>query len=493
MKLYYAFAINILLAGFGLAQTFQVTVNGGFGSGSFQAGEVVHVFANQMQNTQIFDRWMGDVEFEHNNEWHGRFIMPAQDVTVAASYRSISAFSIDLEEINFQDEPKQVFYYFPEVVRGTIFLFHEFAGRAQDWLFRSEYNRFMVDAVADSFAVVFFSAHEMASKTGLEPEIQGGIEEFAWDIESLTLAENVDLQFLNTVIDTLKARGTLESSPKLYAVGMGAGGMFAQLAANVLNFRALTIYGTAGIQDFNDNPEIPTQWMLCENDESEITGAEGNQEAETAYQTYQSQEVCSRIYVHTPSPLYRERILMDPSFEPAQVNNIFQELINAEVLLNNRALVSGSRFLEIYNENPTEYLTINGLVDFQRMFLAEQIDVAYAAHQFYSDLNRQTLAFFKSFCGVDTVFQTVGMALNNQVFPDLIVYPNPTDYKINLRISKANVVIHQISILDLQGRTMKQENSPNSWSFDVSELKPGIYLVNLSTSHGMIVKRFFKN
>ncbi|MFN4123941.1 MAG: T9SS type A sorting domain-containing protein [Flavobacteriales bacterium] len=491
MKRIYITGLNLIFATFTWAQTFQVTVNGGFGSGSFQAGEIVHVFANQMQNTQVFDQWVGEVEFEYANEWHGRFIMPAQDVVVSASYRNIPVFSIDIDTILFQGEPKQVFYYFPQVVRGTIFLFHEFAGRAQDWLFRAEYNRFLIDAVADSFAVVFFSAGDLASKSGEINETLGSIEEYAWNVESLTLDENVDLQLLQAIINNLKGLEIMEANPKLYAVGMGQGAIFAQLAANVLDFRAISVYGAAGLPLFNNAPGVPTQWMLCENDESEITGMAGNEDAEAAFENFQTQDICSRIYMHTPSPLYPGRILKDPSFEPIQVNNIFQELINASILLNNRALVNGNRFLEIYNENPEEYLTINGLVDFQRAFIAEQIDIAYAAHQFYSDLNRQTLEFFKSYCGIDTVFETVGIEIQKQFIADIILYPNPTESRLNFRTID-NLIIDELRIFDLQGRLIKHEQRPNIDSIDVSELYLGTYVIQIITSKGILFKRFIK-
>ena len=57
---------------------FQVTVTNGFGSGTYDAGTTVHIWASHNPKTQVVTRWSGDSDVLIDvGEWHTSFVMPS--------------------------------------------------------------------------------------------------------------------------------------------------------------------------------------------------------------------------------------------------------------------------------------------------------------------------------------------------------------------------------------------------------------------------------
>ena len=69
--------------------TFALTVNGGTGSGSYEAGSTVAIVASPAPVGQLFDQWTGDITNVANVlAASTSLIMPSNEVTVTASYIS---------------------------------------------------------------------------------------------------------------------------------------------------------------------------------------------------------------------------------------------------------------------------------------------------------------------------------------------------------------------------------------------------------------------
>jgi uncharacterized repeat protein (TIGR02543 family) len=71
-------------------QTYVVTVTGGTGGGSFAAGAKVSITANTAVSGKMFDRWTGGVDFADAGSATTSFVMPANAVTVTATYKDTS-------------------------------------------------------------------------------------------------------------------------------------------------------------------------------------------------------------------------------------------------------------------------------------------------------------------------------------------------------------------------------------------------------------------
>jgi hypothetical protein len=74
----------------------------------------------------------------------------------------------------------------------------------------------------------------------------------------------------------------------------------------------------------------------------------------------------------------------------------------------------------------------------------------------------------------------------NQI-SQLQIFPNPTDNTLILKLS--NQPIQEIVVFDLQGRVIFQENksgTSNNSQIDVSGFINGIYIVQVTSDHGIV-------
>jgi Secretion system C-terminal sorting domain len=80
---------------------------------------------------------------------------------------------------------------------------------------------------------------------------------------------------------------------------------------------------------------------------------------------------------------------------------------------------------------------------------------------------------------------------------NLNLYPNPTNGKVNVIFTSVEGETASINIMDISGRLVKTENigklnssEEMTFSFETSDLKSGVYLVNINSNAG--VKRISK-
>ena len=72
----------------------------------------------------------------------------------------------------------------------------------------------------------------------------------------------------------------------------------------------------------------------------------------------------------------------------------------------------------------------------------------------------------------------------------LNIYPNPTSNL--LHIETKQTAITAVEIFDLQGKQVMQLNSTDLKNVDVSQLTNGMYFIKVSTSEGVLTKKFVK-
>lgn len=74
------------------------------------------------------------------------------------------------------------------------------------------------------------------------------------------------------------------------------------------------------------------------------------------------------------------------------------------------------------------------------------------------------------------------------------ISPNPANDFINISNTE-NIKVSNIKITDLNGRVVKQNNFDNvsSINLNVSDLSSGVYMMNINTNEGMMVKKIIKN
>jgi hypothetical protein len=81
----------------------------------------------------------------------------------------------------------------------------------------------------------------------------------------------------------------------------------------------------------------------------------------------------------------------------------------------------------------------------------------------------------------------------------LNIFPNPTSDIMTLTIDSKDAATAEISIVDIQGKVVKQinydltNNCTNKLTLDVADLSNGIYFVRVTTKNGILYKKLIKN
>jgi hypothetical protein len=74
-----------------------------------------------------------------------------------------------------------------------------------------------------------------------------------------------------------------------------------------------------------------------------------------------------------------------------------------------------------------------------------------------------------------------------------LLYPNPANTKVNIELAADFPELRAIDILSIEGkivRAIAPTNYNDAFSIDISELKNGLYFINLTTDKGVLTKRF---
>ncbi len=462
---------------------FTLTVTNGYGGGTYNAGDTVNIWSAAIPQTSSFDRWTGDISvLESADEWHTTLIMPAQNITVAANFKSIGTINIHYEKIMGRDTLKNVYSYFPQNFKGVIFCFHGTGGAASNWVSLLEYRQFLNDAISDTFAFIITEAEEITKQTDFDSD-----GKLRWAYVPYDSATNVDFANIRILIDTFRLRGITNSATKYYAVGMSNGGAFSPAIATLYNWHAAVSYCAQQSQLLMNTTNIPIQWCMAKYDNHPNVGSAGNAAALVNSQTLAGRGICTNYFSHDHSPVYPERFMRSGTISQTQANNFFTELQTNHLLdVNNYLLYASDTIAARIAATPSAYpyfLSLNGL---QRIFVGTQVDAMYAAHQFYSDYNKKTLRFFDSLCDTVSTPSSVEEVRNQNL--KIRLTPNPTGNDISVEVDE-ELIGEEISVLDISGRKFLNAIALNQkTTLTTQNLASGIYFLEIGNS----VKKFVK-
>jgi hypothetical protein len=372
-----------------------VTVTNGYGSGIYKIGDTVHIWSNPASDSYVFDQWTGYASLLQNSgEWHNMFVMPAQNVNVTANLKAITAFSLKYEKIKAVSISKNVYYYFPATQKGVAFLLHGSNGSALNLVTNYEWIQTIKDLVTAGYGVVVTEAEEASLNSDLNSN--GSLQ---WKTTPIDSTTNVDFGNIKALRDTFYARGYTNASVPLYSIGMSNGAAFSCLLSYLYKFKSGVSYCAQAYKAVFDVSTIPYQFCMAKNDERSEVGAAGNADALTNSQGLTSRGVCSKYFLHDRSPVYPERFARRSDISTTTSTALFKELKNNNWLdAKNYLKALSDSISKVFLANTTVYPTYNSLNLLQRDFVNGQIDVMYAAHQFYSDLNKTTIKFLDSRC-----------------------------------------------------------------------------------------------
>lgn len=376
--------------------SFTVTVNNGYGTGKYKTGDTVHIFSLAYNTDQLFNTWSSsDISLLNGkDEWHTWFIMPARNTSFTGSIKNITPVTLTYEQIMGRDRLKPVYYYFPAGHKGFVLLLHGTSGTAQHFVNSYEYQQLIKDLVSDNFAVIITEAEE--STTGVDANGDGKIR---WNNIPFDSVTNVDFANLKIITDTFYNRGVTNRSKFRYSAGMSNGGNFSASLSYMYSYKAGISYCAPAGNPIASISTIPFQFCMARFDNNENVGPTGNANALANSQTLTSRGICSKYYMQEHSPLYPERFARKGDITLSKSAALFTELKSKGYLNSKNYFIGFSDALTAaYQANPTSFPELNSLTVLQKLTVIEQIDLAVADHQMYSDYNRATLKFLNTQC-----------------------------------------------------------------------------------------------
>ncbi len=373
-----------------------VTVTNGYGSGKYKAGDTVHIFSVAYTGNQLFDTWSSaDVSLLNGkNEWHTWFVMPARNLSFTGSIKSGVSFALNFEQIKGRDRLKPVYYYFPAGHKGFVYLLHGSGGTAAHTANSFEFKLLITDLINDNFGVIITEAEE--ATTGADVDGDGKLR---WTTSPADTITNIDYANIRIITDSFYTRGVTTPNKFRYSAGMSNGGNFSAALSAIYKYKAGISYCAPSGGLIAQTSTTPLQFCMARFDNHENVGPTGNANALQNSQTLTGRGICSKYLVHEHSPLYPERFARTGEITIAKSTAVFNEL-KTKGFLDTRNYFIGfvENLLTAYQANPSSFPEINSLPILQRLTVVEQISLAVADHQMYSDYNRATLRFLNSQC-----------------------------------------------------------------------------------------------
>jgi len=372
-----------------------VTVVNGYGSGNYKVGDTVDIWSVAIPSNNVFDSWSGyNSLLENSGEWHNRFIMPSQDVTVTASLKAISPFSLHYEKIRGANILKNVYYYFPSGHKGIVYLLHGTGGSAQNLVNNLEWIQMINDLVTAGYAIIVTEAEEVSLNTDLNGD--GSIH---WTLTPADTLSNPDYRNIRVLTDTFYSRGYSNPSIPLYSIGMSNGGAFSSALSYLYKFAAGISYCAPATTVVASASTTPLQFCMAKNDNASEVGPAGNSLAQSNSTALNGRGVCSRFFLHDHSPVYPQRWARWSGISLSLSASLFSELKANHWLDSKNYLTATSDVIDAgIQANPSSYPISTGLNIVQYQFFLNEIDVMAAAHQFYCDYDKTTIHFLDVPC-----------------------------------------------------------------------------------------------
>ena len=376
---------------------YQLTVESGYGSGYYEKGDTVHIWAEQPTNASTFKVWNGDHELaEDRNNWHTTFVMPDRDAIVSAEYIDLP---LDLEYKKYMIQgalsTKTVYAYFPPKakIKGVVWFFSGGSGRGYGWVTNTDKRHFIDMMAANNYGVITMDAEDVTQQMDLNNS--GEIE---YDYRPDTLL-NPDLLNVKIVKQYFIDRNAFDAQTPHVSCGFSSGGGFAEILAAVYNWRASLSHNTPGIGVVADTSIIPHYQNNSQNDNGPNVGTSGNMNAYDNYLSYQDRNVCSQWILQKPQPLHPERFDRIEGITVTQSREIFYFMKQANLLDDKNYLIVSPSFIKNqYENNPQNFPLLQTFPQDVVDNIFDQLEIIYTFHTFRADYNGTAYRFVDQLC-----------------------------------------------------------------------------------------------
>lgn len=380
------------------ASVFTVQVEGGYGAGTYAAGETVHVWSAASTTQAVVLPWTGDASLlAEPLEWHTTFIMPERDVTLVANSQDQALTLIVEQYKGSTGVAKTVRYFFPPDMRGVVILSHGTGGNSR-FIESTEAFALALALVSDGYGVLSTEAEEAVAG-----DLNGDGKE-RW--RTVYTKSNIDLQNLQILFDDFEARGLIPTSTPKFALGMSNGGAFSHFLGTVsatsvassfpqLRFNAVVAYCADATQtDSGTLSTTPSAWFMCgAEDNPEVS----NKEARANEQALRERGFPTDYVEHPPSPIYDERFTRIAGISADTSRAMVAELRAADFVdADGFVTADADQIAAAVVNDPASFPTISMQTD-ALSSIRSQVKAMRAEHAMYADYTQRNLAFFDRF------------------------------------------------------------------------------------------------
>lgn len=357
-----------------------LTVDGGYGGGTYAAGTRVHVWSDVNPQTSIVTTWgavpalsdpgaLADV-----GEWNTDLVMPDADVTLTPVPLAVDVPLMDLT-VTLSTGDRTVLAAIPAVSLKAIVLFFHGAS----------YNRTeLTDNAAASITRRLYNAGYGVVAMDSTRAWSSGVG--GWD-DDVDNPDNADLLAVRDLVAAVHG-GIVGASVPIVAWGMSSGGQFAHAVGLALPTVASAVVGSCapGRASTTSATRVPTLWMLAERDSTFPTGAA---DAAKAAAGMDARGVPNELDVHPATPLYDARFQRIAGIDATTSAAIAADLRAAGAVDADDAwLLTGAQVTA-----GMDFPSLAGLTTSQRTAVAAEIEIMAAEHELYDDYGAKMVAF----------------------------------------------------------------------------------------------------
>ncbi|MFT6850224.1 MAG: hypothetical protein ACJATA_001035, partial [Sphingobacteriales bacterium] len=117
-------------------------------------------------------------------------------------------------------------------------------------------------------------------------------------------------------------------------------------------------------------------------------------------------------------------------------------------------------------------------------------------HQYGTDGTFEVCLTANNSNGSDTLCKEIIVIISsikgNSEKVNIVIYPNPTTSRVTIK-TPINVNIEKVEIYDYSGKRIHLLNGSFQNEILMDELTTGIYILDIQTSHGRVLKKLIKN
>ena len=358
----------------------HVTVSGGAaGKGDFDGSDAwytdrdrVHLWAEPDPPGLIFDHWRSEnPSLADPRSRHTVFQVLSPSTTISANF----APAPDWRPAQRLVDGRDVYFHAPPDPVGLVFYFHGAGGSSRGWVTPTNAENWQAlrDAVARGYAVAVTESgdRQAAQWSPLDPP-----------------EANPDMQHVKALRAQLVAEGAIPAGLPAFGIGMSNGGGFVSRVADALGWQGAVVYDAGCRARLAATTTVPIAWHLSENDRRV-----SNQDAYACHQQLLRRGISTELRVLPPQPLHPLRLRRGPGIGPAEAEHIRQTLTAAGLL--------DRLDFQIQPPSTSDWrAALAGITGVPPAQVAEQLDVCFTEHQFYSDYDHLALDFFDRQRGV---------------------------------------------------------------------------------------------